>query len=359
MAGKEVREDNMDNKEKVASEEAADVKDRYLLAEPSLLLQLGSALLPSNYMNLSPRWQGWFVRGQSGILLMSCFYTLVSLGPPGLFFLTCIVQLASFYEVMQLGHSVTKVEGLKTWSWLLFCVANLHYLDPSVSSLLPISPPQKTALCYILYTSLMVWFVLSIRKTSQCLTRYCLLAWAHMAILFLTVQAYLMNLTLQHGMVWYIFSMSIITINDIAAYMFGFFFGSTPLIVLSPKKTVEGFLGGGLVTILLGPAYGYFLQQFPYLTCPTENLSITNCDPEDSATFSGDIPAFVMHCFIISLFASTIGPVAGFFCSGFKRACNKKNFGSLIPGHGGVLDRCDCMFLMASFTYMYLENIVF
>ena len=45
-------------------------------------------------------------------------------------------------------------------------------------------------------------------------------------------------------MVWYIFSMSIITINDIAAYMCGFFFGSTPLIVLRPKKTVEGFIGG-------------------------------------------------------------------------------------------------------------------
>ena len=68
-------------------------KERSILAEPSFLLQLGSTLLPSNYMNLSPRWQGWFVRGQSGILLMSCFYTLVSLGPPGLFCLTCMVQL--------------------------------------------------------------------------------------------------------------------------------------------------------------------------------------------------------------------------------------------------------------------------
>ena len=176
-----------------------------------------------------------------------------------------------------------------------------------------------------------------------------------MAILFLTVQAYLINLTLQHGMVWYIFSMSIITINDIAAYMSGFFVGSTPLIVLSPKKTIEGYVGGGLITILLGPAYGYYLQQFPYLTCPTEGLAVTNCDPEVLSY----APACIIHCAIISIFASSAGPVAGFFCSGFKRACNKKNFGALIPGHGGVLDRCDCMFLMASFTYMYLENIVF
>ena len=51
---------------------------------------------------------------------------------------------------------------------------------------------------------------------------------------------------------WTIFAFSIITINDIAAYMCGFFFGQTPLIVLSPRKTVEGYLGGGLATMVLG-----------------------------------------------------------------------------------------------------------
>ena len=64
-----------------------------------------------------------------------------------------------------------------------------------------------------------------------------------MVILFTTVQAYLLLQTLQYGMAWYIFAMSIITINDIAAYMFGFFCGSRPLIILSPKKTYEGFIG--------------------------------------------------------------------------------------------------------------------
>ena len=63
--------------------------------------------------------------------------------------------------------------------------------------------------------------------------------------------------------------MFVITINDIAAYMVGFFGGRTPLIELSPKKTQEGFMGGGLATLFLGTLFVYFLMV-PYMVCPVE-----------------------------------------------------------------------------------------
>lgn len=50
----------------------------------------------------------------------------------------------------------------------------------------------------------------------------------------------------------FIVPVSMIVINDVMAYMFGFFFGRTPLIKLSPKKTWEGFIGGGISTVILG-----------------------------------------------------------------------------------------------------------
>jgi phosphatidate cytidylyltransferase len=43
-----------------------------------------------------------------------------------------------------------------------------------------------------------------------------------------------------------------IVCNDVMAYVFGFFFGRTPLIQLSPKKTWEGFIGGGFATVIFG-----------------------------------------------------------------------------------------------------------
>jgi len=324
----------------------------------SWLLGLGLSLLPSNHLDLSPRWHQWFLRGQSGLLLMSCFYTIVCMGPIGLYLLTNIVQAASFHEVMSLGHATTGVEGMQTWCWLLLLTGNIYWSDPE---LFPFPHELLLPICFSVYLLLIAYFLLSIRHTSHCLPRYALLGWAHAAVLFLGGQAALSNLTLRHGMAWTIFAFLIITINDIAAYMFGFFFGQTPLIVLSPRKTVEGYLGGGLVTIILGPLLGLALQSQPSLLCPTSALFPIPFPPTSSlpSLYTGSPSPFLLHCAAISLFASTLGPMAGFFCSGFKRACNRKNFGSLIPGHGGVLDRCDCMFLMASFTFVYVETFVY
>ena len=62
-------------------------------SKPSKLITALSSLLPSNFLNLPPRWQNWFVRGQSGLLLISAFCSLISLGPLGLFGLTIVVQV--------------------------------------------------------------------------------------------------------------------------------------------------------------------------------------------------------------------------------------------------------------------------
>lgn len=60
------------------------------------------------------------------------------------------------------------------------------------------------------------------------------------------------NLSQICGTFRFIVPVSMIVINDVMAYVFGFFFGRTPLIKLSPKKTWEGFIGGGISTVFLG-----------------------------------------------------------------------------------------------------------
>lgn len=111
---------------------------------------------------------------------------------------------------------------------------------------------------------------------------------------------------LQYHSYWYLplirflVPVSMIICNDIMAYMFGFFFGKTPLIKLSPKKTWEGFIGGAFATIVFGLVVSinvttfdvkslsrvrltwdllYAETEMPYRFIPIRNLHIT---PEEA-----------------------------------------------------------------------------
>lgn len=77
-------------------------------------------------------------------------------------------------------------------------------------------------------------------------------AWTHVTLLIFVTQSYLIIQNLFEGLIWFIVPVSMIICNDVMAYVFGTICGKTPLIKLSPKKTWEGFIGGGLSTIVLG-----------------------------------------------------------------------------------------------------------
>lgn len=67
---------------------------------------------------------------------------------------------------------------------------------------------------------------------------------------------------------------------------------------------------------------------------------------------------FVLHSLALSTFSSIIAPFGGFFASGFKRAFKIKDFGDVIPGHGGIMDRFDCQYLMATFVNVYIHSFI-
>jgi phosphatidate cytidylyltransferase len=65
-----------------------------------------------------------------------------------------------------------------------------------------------------------------------------------------------------------------------------------------------------------------------------------------------------MHALWLALFASLVAPFGGFLASAIKRAYGIKDFDSIIPGHGGVMDRMDCQFLMALCTWVHYNTFV-
>jgi phosphatidate cytidylyltransferase len=129
-----------------------------------------------------------------------------------------------------------------------------------------------------------------------------------------------------YGVQWLLVIMLIVMTNDSAAYYSGCAFGKHRLYPLvSPKKSIEGALGG-----LLGSIGGTMLAKFTFFPQLT-----------------------VADALLTALFIGAIGQTGDLFESLLKRSFGVKDSGSIIPGHGGVLDRLDSIIFAAPVTYYY------
>lgn len=112
---------------------------------------------------------------------------------------------------------------------------------------------------------------------------------------------------------------------------------------------------------ILCPQNRIKLVPFDYDDCVIPNIYISH--PTYVPILSWlvgeiEISKFSIHIWVLTLFAGLVAPFGGFFASAVKRGMNIKDFANLIPGHGGMLDRLDCLMLMMIFTYVYLQEIV-
>lgn len=124
--------------------------------------------------------------------------------------------------------------------------------------------------------------------------------------------------------------LSIIWVNDSFAFFVGKNLGKRKLFPsVSPNKTVEGFIGGLVFSIIAA-------------------LIITNFYPHFS----------LFHWIMIALIVSIFGTIGDLVVSKFKRQANLKDSGTLMPGHGGILDRLDSLLFASPFVYLYINFII-
>ena len=119
-----------------------------------------------------------------------------------------------------------------------------------------------------------VFFVMNLQK-GHYKFQFSQFAWTHMALVLINVQGHFIMNNIFEGMIWFLAPATMVITNDIFAYICGMAFGRTPLIQLSPKKTVEGFVGAWVFTVLSGIVFTHYLSQYSYFICPV-NVRATN-----------------------------------------------------------------------------------
>lgn len=131
------------------------------------------------------------------------------------------------------------------------------------------------------------------------------------------------------GIGYVIFLFVTILLTDTGCYYFGKKFGKHKLSpVISPNKTVEGAIGGAICAVVGALVIGYFIHLGPY------------------------------HSFILGLLCTTFAQIGDLAESLIKRDAGVKDSGSILPGHGGFLDRTDSYVLTIPVMFYYLKYFV-
>ncbi|MBI5428563.1 MAG: phosphatidate cytidylyltransferase [Nitrospinae bacterium] len=257
----------------------------------------------------------------SGIVLVPAVVAAVYFSPPWIFFLLVagVVAIGSreyFSMISKMGVGGYPVLGLALSLLLALCyqLDGRYVLEWTALALLPIfaawflgKKDLRDAVPQIAYTLLGVFYV------------------GGLLGIFLPIR------NMEAGRFLIFFLCVVIWMGDTAAYYAGRSFGKTPLAPsVSPKKTVEGAAAGVVGNLLGGTAAHLW--------------------------FLGHVP--LIHCLIVAAICGIIGQFGDLAESVLKRSAGVKDSGSLIPGHGGILDRMDSLMFAGPAFYFYLRWIV-
>ncbi len=139
----------------------------------------------------------------------------------------------------------------------------------------------------------------------------------------------------QYGSFYVLLAMGVAWMSDTGAYFCGKKFGKNKLCPrVSPKKTIEGAIGGVIVCILSMILIGFIFNNF---------------------IFANKVNINYIGLIILGLIGSPISIIGDLCFSVIKRNCHVKDFGNVIPGHGGILDRFDSLIFVAPYVYLFIR----
>lgn len=269
-----------------------------------------------------------FVAIVAGIILPGQKYTIL----PILFF-----AAVAFVVTHELGLAF-KARGF-TLPPILPILAAALTLAPSALVLTGMhagtaKPASAAALSYFMIFTAMafVMVVTLIRRGPDALPQAALHALILVYVAFPLSSPSVILTSIPDGFHWMLIGLISPWISDVFAYFSGSAFGRRKIVPrLSPKKTLEGCIGGLIGTMLVMMLYFWLFMQ-------------------GRETVSNSLAENMVLAAVAGLMLSAASQMGDWLASAIKRWCGVKDFGTILPGHGGILDRFDSVLFTLPMT---------
>ena len=259
----------------------------------------------------------------SGILLLAFTFVTMFFGGQLLLvtlFMISLLGLYELYKVMKFEDTPLACVGyLGAFAWYL-------NIDTKPNVILDIKVPELMIFSIVVVAALLV-FVVKYPKYSANQLFSTIFGIFYIPVMISFIFKTRETIAFGQWLAWMVYVSS--WGSDTCAYAVGRLFGKHKLAPdLSPKKSVEGSIGGILGSAMIGVIFGLVMSNF---TGKSENLIIIFA--------------------VIGGLGSVISQIGDLAASGIKRNYDIKDYGHIIPGHGGILDRYDSIIITAPIVY--------
>lgn len=257
----------------------------------------------------------------SGIVLIAAVIGLLVLGGNVLAVSLCVISLAGMYELYRtVGAEKTLIGAVGYLAGLVYYLLLFFSENPELDTV-----PVLLFVAFLILLMAVYVFMFPRYTAGQVMTVFFGLIYVAVMLSYI----YRTRMT-EAGklLVWLVFLSS--WGCDTCAYCVGMMIGKHKMAPrLSPKKSVEGGIGGIFGAGILGGIFG--------------------------AVFAGNLSGVlgnpILHCAMICMVGAVISQIGDLAASAIKRNYDVKDYGKLIPGHGGILDRFDSVIFVAPGIY--------
>lgn len=262
-------------------------------------------------------------RIRTGIIIgvIICEVLLFSYIPAIMTGTVVILNALAVFEIFQAAHMLSEQKLL--WAIMIASV---------IISLLPI-PEYGKILAYVFPLSALI-FAHIMRRCGRCILDVPVRICGICILVILLFKAIPSVRNRGHGFLCLLFAVLSGCVTDIFAYLIGKSLGRHKLCpVISPKKTVEGSIGGIVGTVAVLLLLGFALEK--------------------AQVVQVNFFALTSYAFLSSI----VGQFGDLSMSAVKRCLGVKDYGTLFPGHGGILDRFDSLLFIAPLTCLFCRHV--